>query len=201
MFSWLISATYDDTGNAAVYDYVAEDSTGVDTGAAERAQPHRAVPVGEPVPQADPLRQPGALAAWRRMPIRSDQDPDGGWLFEVVFDYGDHREDAPLPEPDRAWPVRSDPFSTYRSGFEVRTYRRCHRVLMFHHFPDEPGVGADCLVSSTDLTYVSTGGSGMTDGGVGDPHRIPAPGRRLPQRVAAAARAALQPGRDRHRGP
>ena len=69
---------------------------------------------------------------------------------------------TPRPEPDRAWPVRSDPFSTYRPGFEVRTYRRCHRVLMFHHFPDEPGVGADCLVSSTDLTYVSTGGSGMT---------------------------------------
>ena len=31
VFSWLISATYDDTGNAAVYDYVAEDSAGVDT--------------------------------------------------------------------------------------------------------------------------------------------------------------------------
>ena len=59
-------------------------------------------------------------------------------------------------------PPRSDPFSTYRPGFEVRTYRRCHRVLMFHHFPDEPGVGADCLVASTDLAYASTGGSGMT---------------------------------------
>ena len=57
---------------------------------------------------------------------------------------------------------RRDPFSTYRPGFEVRTYRRCHRVLMFHHFPDEPGVGADCLVCSTDLSYASTGGSGMT---------------------------------------
>ena len=33
---------------------------------------------------------------------------------------------------------------------------------MFHHFPDEPDVGASCLVSSTDLTYESTGGSGLT---------------------------------------
>ncbi len=24
---------------------------------------------------------------------------------------------------------------------------------MFHHFPDEPGVGNDCLVASTDFTY------------------------------------------------
>ena len=34
------------------------------------------------------------------------------------------------------WPYRSDPFSTYRAGFEVRTYRLCQRVLMFHHFPE-----------------------------------------------------------------
>ena len=56
VFSWLICETYDDTGNAAVYDYVGRGQLGVDTALAERAQPHRAVPVGEPVPQADPLR-------------------------------------------------------------------------------------------------------------------------------------------------
>ena len=66
------------------------------------------------------------------------------------------------PSPTGRGRCRPDPFSTYRPGFEVRTYRRCRRVLMFHHFPGEPGVGADCLVRSTDLTYASTGGSGMT---------------------------------------
>ena len=30
---------------------------------------------------------------------------------------------------------------TYRSGFEVRTYRLCRRVLMLHHFAEELGVG------------------------------------------------------------
>ena len=38
----------------------------------------------------------------------------------------------------------ADPFSSYRSGFEVRTYRLCQRVLMFHHFPRAgrlPGAG------------------------------------------------------------
>ena len=161
VFSWLISATYDDTGNAAVYDYVPEDSTGVDpTLPSERNRTSRSRSANRYLKR---IRY-GNREPWRpgiEMPVRS-HDPDGGWLFEVVFDYGDHREHAPLPEPDRAWPVRSDPFSTYRPGFEVRTYRRCHRVLMFHHFPDEPSVGADCLVSSTDLAYVSTGGSGMT---------------------------------------
>ena len=29
------------------------------------------------------------------------------------------------------------PSSTYGMGVEVRTYRLCRRVLMFHHFPQE----------------------------------------------------------------
>ena len=161
VFSWLISATYDDTGNAAIYDYVPEDSTGVDTRLPnERNRTTRSRSASRYLKRIrygnrDPWRPDVDM-------VRSTHDHSGGWLFEVVFDYGDHREHSPLPEPDQAWPVRSDPFSTYRPGFEVRTYRRCHRVLMFHHFPDEPGVGADCLVSSTNLTYVSAGGSGMT---------------------------------------
>ena len=58
-----------------------------------------------------------------------------------------------LTRKSAAWDLRNDPFSTYRAGFEIRTYRLCQRVLMFHHFPDEPGVGANCLVRSTDFTY------------------------------------------------
>ena len=161
VFSWLISATYDDTGNAAVYDYVAEDSAGVDTALPnERNRNSRCRSANRYLKR---IRY-GNREPWRPRidTVRSVHDHGGSWLFEVVFDYGDHREHAPRPEPDRPWPVRTDPFSTYRPGFEVRTYRRCHRVLMFHHFPDEPAVGADCLVSSTNLTYISTGGSGMT---------------------------------------
>jgi hypothetical protein len=74
-------------------------------------------------------------------------------MFTVVFDYGDHRNTAPTPVPDRAWPVRADPFSSHRSRFEVRSYRLCRRVLVFHTFPDQPEVGTDCLVRSTDLDY------------------------------------------------
>ena len=92
---------------------------------------------------------------------------------------------------------RSDPFSTYRPGFEVRTYRRCHRVLMFHHFADEPGVGADCLVSSTDLSYVEHRRQRHDHGGLGHPHRIPAPrtaattGRRCRRWSSATAQTCI----------
>ena len=75
-------------------------------------------------------------------------------MFEVVFDYGEgttlkmpemlrrRPRTAQIvnpPSDPRDWPVRQDPFSSYRAGFEVRTYRLCRRVLMFHHFPDELG--------------------------------------------------------------
>ena len=48
--------------------------------------------------------------------------------------------------------MRQDPFSLYRSAFELRTYRLCRRVLVFHHFPDVLGA-ADYLAHSTDLDY------------------------------------------------
>ena len=54
-------------------------------------------------------------------------------------------------EPTQAWRVRPDPFSAYRSAFEVRTYRRCRAVLMFHDFT-ELGEGPT-LVSATEIDY------------------------------------------------
>ncbi|NJP10191.1 MAG: toxin [Leptolyngbyaceae cyanobacterium RU_5_1] len=83
-------------------------------------------------------------------PVLPDDDT---WFFEVVFDYGEHDLTNPKPGDAGKWAIRNDPFSSYRSGFEVRTYRLCQRVLMFHHFPGETEVGEDCLVRSTDFTY------------------------------------------------
>jgi len=161
VFSWLICENYDDTGNAAVYEYQPEDSAGVDDSVAnERNRTERS---------RSAQRYPKRIRYGNRAPrwaadhhLRPGSRDNADWMFEVVFDYGDHDERTPQPDPSRSWPCRPDPFSTYRPGFEVRTYRRCHRILMFHHFPDEREVGLSCLVKSTELTYHSTGGSGMT---------------------------------------
>ena len=92
------------------------------------------------------------------------------YAFEVVFDYGDwdiptkspHPDPLPAPQqelfgPDPSVlsehnpvPVRDDRFSTFRSRFEIRTLRRCRRILMFHHFAE---LGAPTLVRSTDFDY------------------------------------------------
>ena len=161
VFSWLICATHDDTGSVSRYEYGTEDSVGVDTTLpSEQNRTERSRSANRYLKR---IRYGNTEPWWPDVAaLRADHDRRIGWLFEVVFDYGDHRADSPMPAPDRPWPVRPDPFSNSRAGFEVRTYRRCHRVLMFHHFPDEPEVGADCLVASTDLAYADTGGSGMT---------------------------------------
>jgi RHS repeat-associated protein len=146
IFSWRICQSFDDRGNAIVYEYRAENSEAVDlTQANERNR-------------SDLSRSANRLLKRIRYGNRKSRliEPDlakAEWMFEVVFDYGEHDDATPLPRGARPWPCRDDSFSTYRAGFEVRTYRLCRRVLMFHHFPGEPGVGSDCLVRSTDLTY------------------------------------------------
>ena len=152
VFAFLVCRTFDDRGNVAVYEYAAEDEAGVD-----RSQAHEA---NRTDADRSAQRYLKRIRYGNSEPHFPDWSPDGAetplpsaWHFEVVFDYGDHAPEAPTPAPDRAWPVRPDTFSSYRAGFEVRTYRRCERVLVFHHFPDEGAVGADCLVRSTDLAY------------------------------------------------
>jgi hypothetical protein len=147
IFSWLLCETRDDKGNAIVYGYQREDGAGVDlTQPPERNRgpqddPRRAVqrhlkrirygnlaPLLDAEGQRPPLLDAAALASTT-------------WLFELVFDYGDHDLAAPRAAADTPWALRPDPFSTCRPGFELRTSRRCRRVLMFHHFAHERRCG------------------------------------------------------------
>ncbi len=157
IFSWLISETRDDKGNAILYEYKAEDGAGVDLSTA-----HERNRGGLDAPRRTANRylkrihygnRRSLLDANGRRPRWLSQDAidDAGWMFEVVFDYGEHAADTPAAA--NSWHGRPDPFSNYRAGFEVRTTRLCQRVLMFHHFPEDANVGPDCLVRSTDFTY------------------------------------------------
>jgi RHS repeat-associated protein len=155
VFTWLICESSDGKGNAVSYQYKPEDSAGVDLSQANernRSDLSRSakryinsVSYGNRTPYLPDL------TAGAPTPLPTD------WCFQVVFDYGEHDEANPTPRDSaRPWPCRPDPFSTYRSTFEVRTYRLCRRVLMFHHFADQPDVGLDCLVRSTDLVHAAT---------------------------------------------
>lgn len=167
IFSWLICQSHDDKGNVITYDYKCEDSAKVFEDlfgkglvkAHERNRTNRSrsaqrylkrVRYGNQAPYFPELR---ADAPWPEPPDTSSPDGSNAWHFEVVFDYGEHDAKTPTPNDAGIWRQRLDPFSAYRAGFEIRTYRSCQRVLMFHHFPNEAGVGRDCLVRSTDFTY------------------------------------------------
>lgn len=152
IFSWLIAQTFDDKGNFVVYTYAQEDGTGVDRGQVHESNRDLSAPHAQRyVKRISYAASTPWFADWS---ATGDQAPlPASWHFEIVFDYGDHSLLNPTPTPDQPWPVRPDPFSSYLSGFEVRTYRRCQRVLSFHHFPTEQDVGTNCLVRSTDLHY------------------------------------------------
>lgn len=166
VFSWLIRESYDDKGNAIYYEYEPEDSAGIDlsqTNERNRRDKSRSV-----------NRYLKRIKYCNKTPVQHDSDlprefredlsTRTDWLFEVVFDYEEgHYEELPIDPNGRQfvnarkdsvqdWQNRQDPFSSYRAGFEVRTYRLCHRVLMFHHFKDELGVD-DYLVRSTGFKY------------------------------------------------
>ena len=147
VFSWLICESYDDKGNAIHYEYKAENSDGIDT-----AQAHERNRTPESRSANRYLKRIKYGNQTPRLP-NEDLSLRTDWLFEVVFDYGEHDLTNPKPNDSGIWTVRNDPFSSSRAGFEVRIYRLCQRVLMFHQFPDEPEVGQDCLVRSTDFNY------------------------------------------------
>ncbi len=158
VFEWLICESFDDKGNAIVYEYAAENDVHV--------PPMRAS-------ERNRVRTANRYLKRIRYGNRISRliEPDlskAEWLFEVVFDYDeDHYAQVPL-EPSRPeaeqhrfaqacidsngnWRIRPDPFSVYRPGFEVRSYRRCRRVLMFHCFAElgpEP-----CLLWATEFEY------------------------------------------------
>jgi RHS repeat-associated protein len=157
IFSWLLSEVYDPYGNAILFTYKTENSANVSVAlgdtVCERNRDDvtrsanrylKSVKYGNKVPNRD-------LESWT--PFSPSLLPPDSWLFELVFDYGEHPRESPTPLDDATpWLCRLDPFSSYKSGFEVRTYRLCQRILMFHHFQHELG-REDYLVSSVALQY------------------------------------------------
>lgn len=177
IFSWLICESRDDKGNGIRYLYKAEDGTStlrpgqVDPflAAHQRNRGARNAPARTAQRYLHRIlygnRKPFLDAQGKRPRRLSDlpappSDTAADWLFEVRFDYGELNETNPTGTPVQPWLYRPDAFSSYRSGFEVRTCRRCERVLMLHHIPDQASSGGraaqkgyEGVVRSTEFTY------------------------------------------------
>ena len=110
--------SWDDKGNAASYTYTAEDSAGVNTTAACEANRTTATRAAQVYLTA--IRYGNVQPYFPDFTADQPTAFPADWMFLVVLDYGDHASTPPAPAADRPWPVRPDPFSSYRPGFEIR---------------------------------------------------------------------------------
>ncbi|KAF3314498.1 hypothetical protein TWF173_004581 [Orbilia oligospora] len=162
IFTWLLCEVYDPSGNAMLFTYKPEDGTGIcepggilpvhemnrDVGVRSRARYLKSIMYGNATPARNVESE-----SWE-ITTASTND---SWMFEVVFDYGEHNADIPtVNETSQHWKVRKDAFSSFSSGFEVRTYRLCRRILLFHHFPEKLLPLKDYLVHSYEFQYDET---------------------------------------------
>jgi RHS repeat-associated protein len=155
VFQWLPEFSFDDKGNCMEYEYVPEDFTNVSNALHEANRLNgnaaisnvylKRIKYGNTNPY-----QLNALHAYN-----PDAPVDPQYVYEIVFDYGDHDQAIPMPAIQQPWPCRHDAFSDYHACFEVRTYRLCQRILFFHYFKElNDGItAAPCLVKSLDIQY------------------------------------------------
>ncbi|MFW0758244.1 SpvB/TcaC N-terminal domain-containing protein [Pseudomonas sp. H11T01] len=122
---WLLEESLNAHGEHILYQYKAEDHS---NGATAQRYLSR-VSYGN-------FKADAHLYLWNADRLESVQ-----WHFDVVFDYGERSteyEQKPA-YTGQQWQSRSDGFSSFAYGFELRTERLCRQVLMFHRFPDELG--------------------------------------------------------------
>ena len=153
IFKWLPELSYDDKGNCMVFTYKAENSEKVKKELHEknRLNENKAftnkylknVKYGNKTPY---------FPHEANSNIYNPPAPIDDFMFELVFDFGEHQNKKINEEID--WNFRKDAFSECKAGFEIRTYRLCERILMFHDFSEIPlfGTGPK-LVRSLDLKY------------------------------------------------
>lgn len=145
---WLLEESVAPTGEHVYYRYAAENEAGLDLSGNEASRDRAAMRYLVEALYGNLIASPD-LFLW------DSDSPQQQWLFSIVFDYGERSLDpvqAPPYVAAGAWLSRSDPFSTYAFGFELRTHRLCRQVLMFHHFPEELGA-PQTLVARLLLEY------------------------------------------------
>lgn len=142
---WKIERKYDTLGNCIQFEYFRENANNIASTAAEHNRLANATSYNQLYPRSIKYGNSEMYggANWA----------NNTWYFEVIFNYGeDDAYPVGVDQTNINWPQRPDAFSSFRTGFDIRTYRLCHKILMYHHFEglndDEP-----LLVKSTEITY------------------------------------------------
>jgi hypothetical protein len=150
IFEWLPEFIFDDKGNCSQYIYKKEDEIGFDISLAHNRNRYKDGTINYTNCYLE------KLLYGNKTPYKQFGDafsPKTDYLFQTVFDYGEYELDSPYAKTNN-WIYRSDAFSDYKAGFEIRTTRLCQRVLLYHFFDELPGGSA--LIKSTNFEYDTT---------------------------------------------
>lgn len=158
IFKWLPQFSYDRKGNIQVYVYASENTDNIPAVTHEAKRKSGAILFANTYLKRvlycneTPFSLPDTHDVYRPdLPISEN------FLMELVLDYGEHDLDFPKIDDDQLnqWHCRKDPFSDFHAGFEIRTYRRCYRALMYHKFSELIGSSGEdaVLVKSLELEY------------------------------------------------
>ena len=155
VYKWLPDLSYDDKGNCIEFSYVDEDSINVPVEIHERNRLNGKsafvnkylsnIKYGNSIPYF-----PDST-----IPYSPSSPENVDYLYETVLDYDDHNDNKPERDADLNWRTRTDAFSDYKSGFEIRTYRLCKRILFFHNFKElsPSGITEATLVRSINFSF------------------------------------------------
>ena len=151
IYEWLPEFVFDDKGNCSHYIYESENLNSLDV---DSLHDKNRIKNGELIFTNLYLKK---VFYGNSEPYKKFNDPfpvGDKFLFETAFDYGEPGSVADnINAPER----RTDAFSDYKAGFEIRTTRLCRRVLLFHVF-NELAVRFDktdkrTLVKSLNFDY------------------------------------------------
>ena len=137
VFQWLPEFSFDDKGSWVWYEYKAEDLKGVKNDVHEKNRFNGNAPYTNKHLKRIKYGNNEAYYIDETKPYEAQLPTNAAHFFELVLDYGEHNTLNPKPHDTGDWVARKDPFSSNRACFEMRTYRLCQRVLMFHTFPNE----------------------------------------------------------------
>ncbi|HEX5553264.1 MAG TPA: SpvB/TcaC N-terminal domain-containing protein [Chitinophagaceae bacterium] len=147
IFEWLLEVSYDPHGNKIIYNYKQGDTTDIADRIYNRQRDFTS------------QRYPDTIQYGNYFVTENNEQKEY-FAFEVVFDYGQLDKN----NPDAAsgeWIARPDPFSTYKSGFELRTARLCHGIYLRHYFMEQNN-GVPFTTAALLLEYERTSVSGIS---------------------------------------
>jgi RHS repeat-associated protein len=157
IFKWLPEWSYDDKGNCIEFVFKPEDLDQVPITLSEKNRRSGLAQFTNSYLKRIRYGNKNPYYPNATKPFDPNPPANPEYFFETVFDYGEHHQSFPTPSEVFPWKYRCDPFSDYRAGFEIRTYRLCKRILSFHYFKElnftPSSVPDPCLVRSLDLSY------------------------------------------------